>query len=357
MPQINKAFREVICKIVYYGPGAGGKTTNLYFIHSNVPSRHRGDLTSLATEQDRTLFFDHLPLDIGDIKGYKTKFQLYTVPGQVYYNATRKMVLKQVDGIVFVADSQPSRLQDNIDSLNNLIDNLRDAGQDLTTVPFVLQYNKRDLPGVLPIDELDQYLNPAGRFTIFEASALEGTGVSETLREVSALILKRLQENANIELDKDEIDARIGTKSSKAARAESPSSSGLYAASRNAPTLDIEQESRTYWRGLSVGGGTVSIVTLGDAPEGETDYNVELNHSIVGVPRRTDRRMRYIGQERIEHDGVEREFSVLREVSDARMEARMTAYVDLSGAPLVYLVYPGIFGEMKTGPAGEPIVV
>src|SRR5438045_6201813 len=139
MPKINHAVKEITCKIVYYGPGAGGKTTNLIYVHGNVPGKHRGELVSLATEQDRTLFFDFLPLDIGDVKGFKTKFQLYTVPGQVFYNQTRKLVLRDVDGIAFVADSQAGRLKDNIDSLNNLAEDLRELGYDLESVPLVVQ--------------------------------------------------------------------------------------------------------------------------------------------------------------------------------------------------------------------------
>ena len=180
MVTLNRAFNELSCKLVYYGPGMGGKTTNLEQIHGQVPENYRGDLVSLATESDRTLFFDFLPLDLGDIKGMKTKFQLFTVPGQVYYNATRKLVLAGVDGIVFVADSQASRIDDNRESLQNLRENLAEHDYDLDIIPWVLQYNKRDHPEAMPLEEMQAMLNPGVDF--FEAVAIESIGVKETLK-------------------------------------------------------------------------------------------------------------------------------------------------------------------------------
>ena len=162
MVSINYSAREVCCKIVYYGPGLSGKTTNLQYVHSKVPSNTRGDLISLATEADRTLYFDFLPINIGTINGLTAKFQLYTVPGQVYYNATRKLVLRGVDGIVFVADSQPEKMDENIESITNLEENLKEYGYDITNIPLVLQFNKRDLPGVLSVEELNAKLNKYG---------------------------------------------------------------------------------------------------------------------------------------------------------------------------------------------------
>ena len=194
MPTINRAFKEISCKIVYYGPGLGGKTTNLQVVHKQIPPKHRGDLVSLATEADRTLFFDFLPLDLGEVKGFKTKFQLYTVPGQVFYNATRKLVLRGVDGVVFVADSQADRLEDSIESLNNLNENLQEYGLDIDSIPLVLQYNKRDLPNILSIDELNRAMNPLGKYLVTEAVAFEGTGVKETLKAISGLVLARLND-------------------------------------------------------------------------------------------------------------------------------------------------------------------
>ncbi len=190
MVSINYSAREVCCKIVYYGPGLSGKTTNLQYVHAKVPNNTRGKLISLATEADRTLYFDFLPINIGTINGFAAKFQLYTVPGQVYYNATRKLVLRGVDGLVFVADSQPAKMDENIESLTNLEENLREYGYDMNEIPLVIQYNKRDLPGVLPIEELQAQLNPQGR-PYYEASATVGNGVFDTLKAIIKIVLDK----------------------------------------------------------------------------------------------------------------------------------------------------------------------
>ncbi|MBI5266622.1 MAG: GTPase [candidate division Zixibacteria bacterium] len=190
MVSINYSSREVCCKIVYYGPGLSGKTTNLQYVHAKVPNTTRGNLISLATEADRTLYFDFLPINIGTINGFAARFQLYTVPGQVYYNATRKLVLRGVDGIVFVADSQPDKMDENIESLMNLEENLREYGYNIDEVPVVIQYNKRDLPGVMPIEELHAKLN-SRHWPHFEASAPNGTGVFDTLKMVIKLVLDK----------------------------------------------------------------------------------------------------------------------------------------------------------------------
>ncbi|HEX6966143.1 MAG TPA: ADP-ribosylation factor-like protein [Gemmatimonadaceae bacterium] len=224
MSMINYASREINCKIVYYGPGLGGKTTNLEHVYGRVQPNTRGKLISLATETERTLFFDFLPVDLGTIRGFKTRFHLYTVPGQVYYNASRKLILKGVDGIVFVADSQIDRMEANQEAMQNLYDNMAEYGYDLTTMPFVIQYNKRDLPNAAPASELQAALNPgwevrepqkqrvtpdpyhAGenlieriptgewveRAPYFEAVAVAGDGVFDTLKAVSKLVLKTL---------------------------------------------------------------------------------------------------------------------------------------------------------------------
>jgi hypothetical protein len=190
MVSINYSSREVSCKIVYYGPGLSGKTTNLQYVHAKVPKKTRGDLISLATDADRTLYFDFLPINIGAINGFATKFQLYTVPGQVFYNATRKLVLRGVDGLVFVADSQRSKRDENIESLNNLKENLIEYGYDINTLPIVLQYNKRDLPDVMSIAELQKDLN-WNNLHYFEASAVKGLGVFDTLKLITKLVLNR----------------------------------------------------------------------------------------------------------------------------------------------------------------------
>jgi mutual gliding-motility protein MglA len=191
MSMINYASREINCKLVYYGPGLGGKTTNLEYVYNKVAPDTRGKLISLATEQERTLFFDFLPVDLGSIRGFKTRFHLYTVPGQVYYNASRRLILKGVDGLVFVADSQAERMDANIAALENLYENLSDYGYDPANLPIVLQWNKRDLPNAVPVEELRRQLNPMG-LQEYEAVAVDGTGVFDTLRAVSKLVLKSL---------------------------------------------------------------------------------------------------------------------------------------------------------------------
>lgn len=224
MSMINYASREINCKIVFYGPGLGGKTTNLEFVYGKVSPDTRGKLISLATETERTLFFDFLPVDLGTIRGFRTRFHLYTVPGQVYYNASRKLILKGVDGVVFVADSQRDRAEANLESMQNLYDNMAAYGYDLTRMPFVIQYNKRDLPNAAPLGELQEMLNPGwevletsrqrplvnpfrqGEMLVsqlptgewverapeFEAVAVTGDGVFDTLKAVSKLVLKTL---------------------------------------------------------------------------------------------------------------------------------------------------------------------
>ncbi len=188
MSFINYASREINCKIVYYGPGLCGKTTNLQYVYQKTAPEAKGKMISLATETERTLFFDFLPLALGEIRGFKTRFHLYTVPGQVFYDASRKLILKGVDGVVFVVDSQEERMDANIESLENLRINLAEQGYDLDKLPFVIQYNKRDLPYTLPVEELRRELNATG-VPDFEASAASGEGVFETLKGVAKLIL------------------------------------------------------------------------------------------------------------------------------------------------------------------------
>jgi signal recognition particle receptor subunit beta len=223
MSMINYASREINCKIVYYGPGLGGKTTNLEHVYGKVAPASRGKMISLATETERTLFFDFLPVDLGTVRGFKVKFHLYTVPGQVYYNASRKLILKGVDGVVFVADSQTERMDANIEAMQNLYENMQQHGYDITRLPFAIQYNKRDLPNAAPIPDLQAALNPGwpvneparqrpaadpyheSEFLVsqqdgqwierapwFEAVALTGEGVFDTLRAISKSVVKTL---------------------------------------------------------------------------------------------------------------------------------------------------------------------
>ncbi|NNL86658.1 MAG: GTPase domain-containing protein [Myxococcales bacterium] len=192
MSFINYSSREINCKIVYYGPGLCGKTTNLQYIYNKTNPDLKGKMISLATETERTLFFDFLPLALGQIRGFKTRFHLYTVPGQVFYDASRKLILKGVDGVIFVADSQIERMEANVESLDNLKVNLREQGLDLSRIPFVVQYNKRDLPNAAPVDELRRLVNP-WKVPDFEACAPKGIGVFETLKSAAKGVLNDLK--------------------------------------------------------------------------------------------------------------------------------------------------------------------
>jgi signal recognition particle receptor subunit beta len=191
MSLINYASREINCKIVYYGTGLGGKTTNLEYVYSKVNPDAKGKMISLATETERTLFFEFLPIDLGEVKGFKTRFHLYTVPGQVYYNASRKLILRGVDGVIFVADSQTERMEANIEAMHNLYENLESYGYDLSSIPFAMQFNKRDLPNAMSLEELRSQLNPTA-VPDFEGVAIDGQGVFETLGSVSKMVVQAL---------------------------------------------------------------------------------------------------------------------------------------------------------------------
>ncbi len=197
MTIINYEARVITAKIVYYGPGLSGKTTNLKVIYSKIKPENRGKLITLATQTDRTLFFDFLPVDFGEIKGYKTKFQIYTVPGQVFYNSTRKLLLKGADGIIFVADSSPSMLDENRESLKNLEENLKSYNVKITDIPIVMQYNKRDLSDAISIEALEKELNP-GKLPYFEAIAINGTSVLETLSAIIKMVIHRIKASPDI---------------------------------------------------------------------------------------------------------------------------------------------------------------
>jgi signal recognition particle receptor subunit beta len=192
MSFINYSSREINCKIVFYGPGLCGKTTNLQWIYKKTNPDSKGKMISLATETERTLFFDFLPLALGEIRGFKTRFHLYTVPGQVFYDASRKLILKGVDGVVFVADSQLERMEANIESIENLRLNLSEQGYDLDKIPFIIQYNKRDLPNVVSLEEMKKALNPRG-VPDYEAVAMDGTGVFDTLKAIAKLVIMELK--------------------------------------------------------------------------------------------------------------------------------------------------------------------
>lgn len=197
MTLVNYAKKEITCKLVYYGPGRSGKTTNLQYIYSKIPKEKRGEMTSLATEMDRTLFFDFLPVDLGKIGNFNAKFQLYTVPGQVYYDATRKLVLQGADGVVFVGDSQADRLEDNVESFENFIVNLQENNLDIETIPLVIQFNKRDLPNAIDLNELKDALQIDERWDCFESVATRGTGVIETLKRSMYHVMKDVSRKFN----------------------------------------------------------------------------------------------------------------------------------------------------------------
>lgn len=195
MPFINFPAREINCKLVYYGPGLGGKTANLQWVYEHTGANQKGKMISLATETDRTLFFDFLPLDLGTVRGFKTRLHLYTVPGQVFYEASRKLILKGADGVVFVADSQEERLDANLETLDNLQEHLKEHKLSFETIPYLLQLNKRDLPHILSVEELKEKLQRKGE-PIIEATAVNGVGVFETLKEVAKLVLGELRKTA-----------------------------------------------------------------------------------------------------------------------------------------------------------------
>lgn len=192
MSFVNYHTKEINCKIVYYGPGLGGKTTNIQYIYQKTSSNNKGQMITLNTENERTLFFDFLPLDLGEIRGFKTRFHLYTVPGQVFYEASRKLILRGVDGLVFVADSQVERMEANIESYQGLERNLAEQGYDISKVPMVMQWNKRDLPNIVPVEDLEFQLNKR-KFPSFEAVATSGQGVFETLKMVSKSVLLNIK--------------------------------------------------------------------------------------------------------------------------------------------------------------------
>jgi signal recognition particle receptor subunit beta len=262
MVLINYAGREINAKIVYYGPGLSGKTTNLECIYASVPSNSRGKMVSMKTRQDRTLFFDFLPLELGEVHGFRTRFLLYTVPGQVFYNATRKLVLKGADAVVFVADSGLGKMDENLESLRNLEENLREQGLSLDTVPFVIQYNKRDLPQLYSLQELESTLNTR-RVPSFEAAAASGQGVYETLHAVSKLLFQRLMNDLRPQ--------QAGRAGAPAPQAPSPAPPGIATArpaGRGAPQPAAPRQSPVpAATGYAPARGAAPRVATGSAPE------------------------------------------------------------------------------------------
>lgn len=250
MVQINFALREINCKVVYYGPGMSGKTTNLEIVHKKAPEEHKGELTSIATDGDRTLFFDFMPLDLGTIAGMRTRFHLYTVPGQVYYNSTRKLVLQGADGIIFIADSDPDKFEENLESMENLRVNLAEHGRDISDVPLVIQYNKRDLPNAIDVAELDAKLNLYGAPT-FDAVARSGEGVFPSLKSLSGLVLENISK-----VGSKGVQMRKGSSGEPtSAAAEGGASSAIDSAARPAPSRQAPKRPATPRPAPAPGGG------------------------------------------------------------------------------------------------------
>ncbi len=314
MATVNYAFKEISCKIVYYGPGLCGKTTNLIKIHEGLPNKNRGELVSVATEQDRTLFFDFLPVDLGEVKGFHTKFQIYTVPGQVFYNATRKVVLRGADGIVFVVDSASDKIEENRYSWDNMIENLQEHGIDPNDIPIVIQYNKRDLPNALPLEELEATLNPNGVPSL-EAIALDGTNVKETLKRVAGLVLGKIRNSAErgpasgggASSEPSKLQQQMAARAAKpaataharqaapAVAARGPQSAS---ASGGSQPIPIKQRCDVYWRNKRIGGGFLEFAPAGDPTRPQPTFNLTAKIKvwwIIGVNIQTT--MRFFNRE------------------------------------------------------------
>jgi len=295
MVAINYATREVTCKIVYYGPGLSGKTTNLIYVHKKTPSNTKGKLISLATEADRTLYFDFLPINIGTISGFAAKFQLYTVPGQVYYNATRKLVLRGVDGLVFVADSQADKMDENIESLNNMKENIKEYGYDFDDMPIVIQYNKCDLPNILPVSELDSKLNTGG-WPSFQAEAVNGAGVFDTLKTIIRLVLEKTKKGGTSTVKKPaDVDTKKGGEvASRAGKVETETEAAPPAANRTpvspppapSPLPVVETPAETATQHEVMANASADIAKPQTSPVVETESGITPNEEVQKEPIR-----------------------------------------------------------------------
>ncbi len=403
MATLNYAFKEISCKIVYYGCGLCGKTTNLQHIHTTVPGKYRGELVSLATEQDRTLFFDFLPLDLGEVKGFKTKFQLYTVPGQVYYNATRKLVLRGVDGLVFVVDSQRDRLQENLDSLENLKQNLSDYGYSLDEIPWVIQYNKRDMPDVMSVEEMNEAINRAG-VPFFESVATTGQGVRETLKGISALVIRNLNQAgvtagaattagasalpkpvaAGVGASADRSDGHgpaggssmaagidseppaASPESSPPARAGTPvprvrletvkgqekeAAAATAGGTNNKPKLTIRQKCDVRWRGIRLGTAQLQVSNR-NGEDGRGDYQLAGVITFAGVIRQSwARLLRFKLREVREYAGTKTPFFRM-ESAPGEEGAVLTVWVKDSYDPQLFMYFTLKTGAVTVHPSG-----
>lgn len=363
MATLNYATREISCKIIYYGPALGGKTTNLQRIYATVSAKHRGKLISLATDQDRTLFFDFLPLDLGEVRGFQTKFQLYTVPGQVHYNATRKLVLRGVDGLVFVVDSQAARLRDNLESLANLQENLAEYGYRLGDLPWVIQYNKRDLPDALPAAELERRINSFG-VDHAEAIACRGQGVKETLKLISAQVLGRLGRSP--EPAPRAVSAASTARAPEAAGLPMPPNAEASAKGENrltdshgAPSgprkLAIRQRCDVYWRGLRLGTASIELTSRSNF-DGKGEYQLAEAGRLLLVFRRVALDiLAYSGEEARHLDNQRVGLYVFGGVEDGKgaCGGRLSVWVRKGGDQSVLIRRRGLGGEYVYTPAGR----
>jgi len=383
MATLNYAFKEISCKIVYYGCGLCGKTTNLIHVHKTVPNKFRGELVSLATEQDRTLFFDFLPLDLGEVRGFKTKFQLYTVPGQVYYNATRKLVLRGVDGLVFVADSQKDRLQENVESFNNLVENLQEYGYTLKKdendhegIPWILQLNKRDMPQISEKEEMLDALGVSQSIPCIDAVAVNGTGVRETLKGISSLVIKKLNSSGGA-LAGSSTPATAGNtpKPEASAPAAQPKSNPAPAASKGdefaagkeekkaappkmpepvpepepEPTPDPIQAVQScdgLWRGMKTGSGSLNMNQIEDKEEFELTGTV----SFTLGKRTFSQKLDVTGKEEKTVDGVAKEYWSLQ--TQAGQSPQVSGFLSPDDN-LFFLQYKGFGGKIQILPVGK----
>ena len=368
MSTINYALKEISCKIVYYGPGLGGKTTNLQYIYNSLPQKNRGELVSLATQQDRTLFFDFLPMDIGKVKGYDTKFHLYTVPGQVYYNATRKLVLRGVDGIVFVADSQRDRLRENIKSLQNLRENLLEYNYDLDNIPWVIQYNKRDLDNICSIEELEDALNP-DHVPYYESVATTGKGVKETLKAISAMVLERL--GTVSPQAEAKTHTHLATLSAQPPPLMPPPAKPPTASPEPPPTpqkpqpaapeetlsqiLPISQKCHIIWQGIRVGSGEVSLARV-ESGNTKAQYRLGARIKILAFfKRQIDKRLIYLGEKTKSVNGREFRFFLLTDPPEERppLAEPFRLWVKGKENKTLYSTFDTRYGKVSFVPQGE----
>lgn len=386
MATLNYAFKEISCKIVYYGCGLCGKTTNLIHVHKTVPGKFRGELVSLATEQDRTLFFDFLPLDLGEVKGFKTKFQLYTVPGQVYYNATRKLVLRGVDGLVFVADSQKDRLQENIESFENLKQNLAEYGyrlqesmDDEDGIPWVLQLNKRDMPQICTKDEMCAGLKVSNTVPMVEAVAVNGGGVKETLKAISSLVIQKLNRGSGALASPAKAPSETAAPKAAAAPAAAPAATPApsapapkaaapapAAAPKAAPApaapkppapappppppaIEVAQACSALWRGMGTGSGELKLSRIGTGDE----YQLTGVLSFIGVSKRSfGKKLVLKGSDTMTYEGAQAEFHRF-ESADGQDTPPVLVHVQKASGNPMFFRYQGFGGEIQVLPAGK----